>query len=72
MGGPRAPHGRGAAVLRLDGSHPGKVTRQRTPTPPVQHREEIKEGEEVKRIGAALTSGPRCRRGRLGVDGGAA
>jgi hypothetical protein len=45
MGGPRAPHGHGAAVLRLDGTHPGKVTRQRTPTPPVQRREETKEGK---------------------------
>jgi hypothetical protein len=26
MDGPRAPHDRGAAVLRLEGSHPGKDT----------------------------------------------
>jgi hypothetical protein len=45
MGGPRAPHGRGAAVLRLEGTQPGKVTQWRTPTPPVQHRAEAKEGK---------------------------
>jgi hypothetical protein len=45
MSGPRAPHGRGAAVLRLEGQQTGKVTRRRTPTPPVQHIAETKEGK---------------------------
>jgi hypothetical protein len=72
MDGPRAPHGRGAAVLRLEGSHPGKVTRRRTPTPSVRHREETKGGGKRKMAAAVLTLGRRCSRGRLGVDGGVA
>jgi hypothetical protein len=44
MSGPRAPHERDAAVLRLDGRQPGKATRRRTPTPSAQNREEFKEG----------------------------
>jgi hypothetical protein len=45
MSGPIAPHGRGAAVLRLEGTQPGMVTRRRTPTPPVQHSAEDKKGK---------------------------
>jgi hypothetical protein len=44
MSGPRAPHERDAAVLRLDGRQPGKETRRRTPTPLAQNRAESKEG----------------------------
>jgi hypothetical protein len=72
MDGLRVPHDRRAAVLRLEGSHPGKVTRRRTPTPPVQHREETKEGGKRKMAAVVLTLGRRCSRGRLGVDGGVA
>jgi hypothetical protein len=42
MGGPRAPHKRDAAVLRLEGQHPGMDTLRRTPTLPVLNREELK------------------------------
>jgi hypothetical protein len=45
MSGTRAPYGREAAVLRLEGQQTGKVTRRRTPTPPVQHSAETKEGK---------------------------
>jgi hypothetical protein len=65
MDGPRAPLDRGAAVLRLEGRHPGKDTRRRTPTPSVPHREEIKEGGERKMIVVVLTLGRWCSRGRL-------
>jgi hypothetical protein len=65
MDGPRAPHNRGAAVLRLEGRQPGKDTQRRTPTPPVPNREEIKEGGKRKRAAVMLTSGRRCSRGRL-------
>jgi hypothetical protein len=44
MDGPRAPLDRGVIVLRLEGSHLGRDTRRRTPTPPVPHREGTKEG----------------------------
>jgi hypothetical protein len=44
MSGPRAPHERDAAVLRLNGRQPGKATRRRTPTPSAQNRVELKEG----------------------------
>jgi hypothetical protein len=44
MSGPRAPHERDAAVLRLEGRQPGKATRRRTPTSSVQNRVEFKEG----------------------------
>jgi hypothetical protein len=68
MAGRRAPLVHGAAVLRLEGRHPGKDTRWRTPTPPVPHREEIKEGGERKMAVVVLTLGRWCSRGRL--DGG--
>jgi hypothetical protein len=71
MGGPRAPQGRGAAVLRLDGSH-----QARTPDGVPQRRRFNTEKKSRRGRGeedwAALTSGRRCRRGRLGVDGGVA
>jgi hypothetical protein len=44
MSGPRAPHERDAAVLQLEGRHPGKATRRRTPTPSALNRAEFKEG----------------------------
>jgi hypothetical protein len=50
MGGPRAPQDRDAAVLRLEGRHPGMATRRRTPTPSVLNREELKEGGKGKRL----------------------
>jgi hypothetical protein len=50
MGGSRAPHGRGAAVLRLEGQQSGKFTRRCTPTPLVHHRAESKEGKRGKRL----------------------
>jgi hypothetical protein len=65
MDGPRAPHDRGAAVLRLEGSHPGKDTRRRTPTPLVPHKGETKEGEKRKMAAVVLTLGRWCSRGRL-------
>jgi hypothetical protein len=65
MGGPRAPHERYAAVLRLEGQHPGMDTRRRTPTPPVLNREELKEGGKRKVAVVMLTSGRRCSRSRL-------
>jgi hypothetical protein len=65
MGGPRAPHERDAAVLRLEGQHPGMDTRRRTPTPPVLSREELKEEGKRKVAAVMLTSGRRCSRSRL-------
>jgi hypothetical protein len=65
MGGPRAPHERDAAVLRLEGQHPGMATRRRTPTPSVLNREELKEGGKGKAAAVVLTSGRRCSRSRL-------
>jgi hypothetical protein len=65
MDGPRAPHERGAAVLRLEGQHPGMDTRRRTPTPPVPNKEEIKERGKRKMAAVKLTSGRRCSRSRL-------
>jgi hypothetical protein len=65
MDGPRAPLDRGAAVLRLEGSHPGRDTRRRTPTSPVPHREGTKEGGKRKMAAVVLTLGRRCSRGRL-------
>jgi hypothetical protein len=65
MDGPRAPHNRGAAVLRLEGRQPGMDMRRRTPTPPVPNRKEIKEGGKRKRAAVMLTSGRRCSRGML-------
>jgi hypothetical protein len=50
MSGPRAPHERNAAVLRLEGQHLGKATRRRTPTPSALNRAEIKEGGKGKRL----------------------
>jgi hypothetical protein len=44
MSGPRALHERDAAVLRLEGRHPGMAARRRTPTPSVLNRAEFKEG----------------------------
>jgi hypothetical protein len=44
MSGPRAPHERDAAVLRLEGRHPGMATRRRTPTLSALNRAEIKGG----------------------------
>jgi hypothetical protein len=65
MGGPRAPHERDAAVLRLEGQHLGMATRRRTPTPSVLNREELKEGGKGKVAAVMLTSGRRCSRSRL-------
>jgi hypothetical protein len=45
MNGPGAPLRRGAAVLRRDGQHIGKITRRRTSTPPIPLRVETKEGK---------------------------
>jgi hypothetical protein len=44
MSGPRAPHGRDTAVLRLEGRQPGKATRRRTPTSSALNGAEFKEG----------------------------
>jgi hypothetical protein len=65
---PGAPTRRGAARLRLDGQHTGKI---RVPAARFDVAgpalEGIQEGrEEVKMDTTALTSGRRCRRGRLG------
>jgi hypothetical protein len=45
MNGPGAPLRRGAAVLRRDGQHTGKITRRRTSTLLIQLRAETKEGK---------------------------
>jgi hypothetical protein len=46
MSGPRAPHERDAAVLRLDGRQPGKAARRRTPTPSAQKQSKAQGGRK--------------------------
>jgi hypothetical protein len=72
MGGPRAPHERDAAVLRLEGRHPGMASRRCTPTPSVLNREELKEGGKGKASAVVLTLGRRCSRSRVEDGGGVA
>jgi hypothetical protein len=56
---------RDAAILWLEGQHPGMDMRRRTPTPLVLNREELKEGGKRKVAAVMLTSGWRCSRSRL-------
>jgi hypothetical protein len=65
MGGPRAPHERDAAVLRLEGRHPGMATLRRTPTPSVLNREKLKEGGKGEVSAVVLTLRRRCSRSRV-------
>jgi hypothetical protein len=68
---PGAPTRRGAAGLRLEGRHTGKVrvpaARLDVAGPTLASNQGGR--EEVKMVTAALTSGRRCRRGRLGERG---
>jgi hypothetical protein len=60
----------GSSAARWHASRQGHPTAHPNTAGSTQWRSQG--GEEVKRIEAALTSGRRCSRGRLGVDGGAA
>jgi hypothetical protein len=66
MSGPGAPHGRGAAVLRLNGQHSGMITWRRISMSP-EHPGRDQGGGEIKAAAAVLTLGRWCSRGRLSV-----
>jgi hypothetical protein len=73
MTSPGAPTRRGAAGLRLDGQHTGKVrvpaARLDVAGPALESNQGGREEEDGCGV---LTLGRRCSRGRLGVDGGVA
>jgi hypothetical protein len=71
MTSPGAPTRRGTAGLRLDGQHTGNIrvsaARLDVAGPSLEDIQGAR--EEVRMDTAALTSGRRCRRGRLGEGG---
>jgi hypothetical protein len=71
MKSPGAPTRRGAAGLRLEGQHTCKVRVPAACLDVVGPTLASNQGgrEEVKMVTTALTSGRRCRRGRLGEGG---
>jgi hypothetical protein len=68
MSGPRAPHDRGAAVLRCDGTHPGKNSRATRHDAAGASQEGDQGGGKKSTAVVVLTMGRRCRRCRLGEE----